>query len=156
LGAKLRRRNVRTHHGASYRPDGEAMTARRRPKFVEITFVVAVSTIGRTVVRPYISPRLILTQPQAGGRRIRLSSHSAVVARSSLRAITFVCARFASLRLTSIAPTHARNGRLQYLRNLNSEIRYTYSSKSVRRICVPFYFVSDKSVENMYLLYLLL
>jgi hypothetical protein len=30
-----------------------------------------------------------------------------VVARSSLRAITFVSARFASLRLTSIAPTHA-------------------------------------------------
>jgi hypothetical protein len=30
-----------------------------------------------------------------------------IVARSTLRAITFVCARFASLRLTSIAPTYA-------------------------------------------------
>jgi hypothetical protein len=36
-----------------------------------------------------------------------LSSTSIVVARSSLRAIAFVCARCASLRLTSIAPTLA-------------------------------------------------
>jgi hypothetical protein len=31
---------------------------------------------------------------------------SIIVARSPLRAITFVCARCASLRLTSIAPTY--------------------------------------------------
>jgi hypothetical protein len=34
------------------------------------------------------------------------SSHSVIVARSTLRAITFVSARCASLQLTSIAPTH--------------------------------------------------
>jgi hypothetical protein len=49
------------HHGASYRPDGEATTERRPARIIEISFIVARSTSGRTVVRPYIAPRSILT-----------------------------------------------------------------------------------------------
>jgi hypothetical protein len=33
-------RNVRTHHGASYRPDGEATTERRPARIVEMTFII--------------------------------------------------------------------------------------------------------------------
>jgi hypothetical protein len=40
-----------------------ATTTHRRPILAEMTFVVAVSTTGRTVVRPYTAPKLILTQP---------------------------------------------------------------------------------------------
>jgi hypothetical protein len=72
--------------------DGEATTAHRQMDGAMIDAGATISqstprmsTIGRTVVRPYIAPRLILTQ-------------SFVVARSSLRAITFApklrCAPF--------------------------------------------------------------
>jgi hypothetical protein len=46
-----------------------------------MAFDVAVSTIGRTVVRPYISPRIILTQAPLLAplsRRLRLSPLRAI------------------------------------------------------------------------------
>jgi hypothetical protein len=46
------------HHGASYRPDGEATTAPQStnaPIDDRFPIVPALSTIGRTVVRPYIA-----------------------------------------------------------------------------------------------------
>jgi hypothetical protein len=65
---------------------------------------------GRTTVRPI--GRMGMRRPRidfATGAMTECDDHEIhfVVARSSLRAITFVFARCASLRLTSIAPTHA-------------------------------------------------
>jgi hypothetical protein len=79
---------------------GRRRFANRRPRIVEMTFVVAVSTLGRTVVRPYIAPRLI---PRIGWRRFARSSYSIVVAAGDyVRTKTPLRSVFT---LTSIAPT---------------------------------------------------
>jgi hypothetical protein len=52
-----RRRNVRTHHGASYRPDGNDNNhgGDDLRGISHSVVIVARSTSGRTVVRPYIA-----------------------------------------------------------------------------------------------------
>jgi hypothetical protein len=113
-----RRRNVRTHHGASYRPDGEATIGAGRRCNVVLTSVdvrthrgasvhcVVARSSHSVVVVARSSHSIVVAQSSHFAIVTAQSSHFAIVtARSSLRAITFVSARCASLRLTSIAPT---------------------------------------------------
>jgi hypothetical protein len=131
--SNLRRRNVRTHHGASYRPDGEATTTHRRPRFIEMALVVAVSTIGRSVERPYIAPRLILTQhPKLVDDSSRLYLRG-----STLRAITFTkklrCAPFLRSHPSPLLTPLSR--RLQSRRHLYINSPRLESSYQAMLIC---------------------
>jgi hypothetical protein len=67
--------------------------------------VIARSVDRATIVDADVNARATTNETTSRGHRIPLSSRGHRIPLSSLRAITFVSARCASLRLTSIAPT---------------------------------------------------
>jgi hypothetical protein len=61
-----------------------ATTSHRHPKIIEMAFDVARSTSGRTVVRPYIAPGLIIC---AGRRYAVVAAGDYVRAKTPLRSV---------------------------------------------------------------------
>jgi hypothetical protein len=94
-------------------------------------------------------------------RRLRLSSRMPTTAKPS-RSLFTKKGRRAEVGAMDVSWSEAQRAETNVIARGGDHaatlwvIRYTHSSKTFQRVCVPFYFVSVGSLKNMYLMYLLL